>query len=451
MLKRFSLELNRKLSITFILTFTTIVIFDSTIVKFTTYSDTSFPSTINFWIFITFYIIYGLGTNILLNSVKNSDPMSFYKPRLKIKYFYYIIFAIQTSILWIILMIILQMIFVHKYSILLLNAVTQISHLSALLFLIMLVFMFIGWLRSKRNYVVLLYTIAFSLIASSILVSFISLEHHFSRTLVTDIRYFPITFFVTQFTPSQWSESLSMIFEILSFSSFLAMWIATVTLLYQYRYKLGRMKYFILMSLPLIYYLFPLEAYFGNIFSPLIQDSPISFGVTYTITFSATKQLGALVFSLTFLTASSLVARDKIRKSLLISAIGMAVLFGSIEITTLQYKVYPPYGLITESLMPIGAYLLFIGMFSSATSVAQDAQLRNDFYKSAKSQLTVLRAIGIRQMEIEMLRKFKSAQKRASMLETNDQIYPEDEDIKEMVREVLREVYSKNKENQMKR
>lgn len=448
MLKAFSLGINKKLSIIFILTFTAVLILDSTIVKFSTYSDRSFPSTINFWIFITFCIIYGLGSNILLNFVKNTSSLSFYKPLLKIRYFYYIIFVIQTSILSITLLIILQMIFLQKYSIFLLNAATHISHLSALFFLIMLVFVFVSWLRSRRNHVMLLYTIAFSLIASNIIVSFIYLEHHFSRSLVPNIRYFPITFFVTQFTPSQWSESLSLIFEILSFSSFLAMWSATITLLYQYRYKLGRMKYFILMSLPLIYYLFPLEAYFGNIFSPLIQNSPISFGVTYTIIFSATKQLGALIFSLTFLTASSLVSRDSIRKLLLISAIGMAVLFGSIEITTLQYKIYPPFGLISESLMPIGAYLFFIGMFSTATSIAQDAQLRKDFYKSAKSQLTVLRAIGIRQMEIEMLRKFKSAQKRTSMLETSDQSYPEDEDIKEMVREVLKEVSSKNKEKQ---
>jgi len=34
------------------------------------------------------------------------------------------------------------------------------------------------------------------------------------------------------------------------------------------------------------------------------------------------------------------VTKDKIRTYLLVSAIGMAVLFGSIEIATLQYKVY---------------------------------------------------------------------------------------------------------------
>jgi len=48
-----------------------------------------------------------------------------------------------------------------------------------------------------------------------------------------------------------------------------------------------------------------------------------------------------------------------------------------------------------------------------------------------------------------MLKKFKTAQERANMLETPDQSYPEDEDVKEMVREVLKEVYSKNKNKQI--
>jgi len=48
----------------------------------------------------------------------------------------------------------------------------------------------------------------------------------------------------------------------------------------------------------------------------------------------------------------------------LFAAIGIALLYGSIEITTLQYRLYPPFGPITEALMPLGAYLLFTGIFT---------------------------------------------------------------------------------------
>jgi hypothetical protein len=177
----------------------------------------------------------------------------------------------------------------------------------------------------------------------------------------------------------------------LSLLSFLTIWIATITLLYQYKFKVGRIKYFIITSIPLIYYLVPFQDYFGNVFSPLIINSPIFFGVIYVLVISATKQIGALLFSLSFWTASSLITNKRVRNSLLTSAMGMALILGSIEIATLQYKIYPPYGLVTEAFMPLGAYLLFIGIFTSATNVARDTKLRKEFYKTAQSQLSLLK------------------------------------------------------------
>lgn len=157
-----------------------------------------------------------------------------------------------------------------------------------------------------------------------------------------------------------------------------------------------------------------LKDYFGDVFSPLVLSSPIAFGVIYVLIFSATKQIGALLFSLAFWTASSLVANERVRNSLLTSAIGMALLFGSIEIVTLQYKIYPPYGLVTEAFMPVGAYLLFVGIFTSATSVSRDAKLRREFYKSAMCQFNLLKTIGITQMEKELLKEYKPVLARSN-------------------------------------
>ncbi len=121
----------------------------------------------------------------------------------------------------------------------------------------------------------------------------------------------------------------------------------------------------------------------------------------------------------------------------------MALIFGSIEISTLQYHVYPPYGLVTQAFITIGAYLLFVGIFSSAKQISQDAELRKDFYKAAKSQLSLLRTIGVTQMENELIKKFKSTEKRSRKVETTEEPYREEEDVKQIVRDVLNELYSK--------
>jgi hypothetical protein len=145
-----------------------------------------------------------------------------------------------------------------------------------------------------------------------------------------------------------------------------------------------------------------------------------------------------------------IVTNDKVRKSLLLSAIGIAIIFGSIEITTLQYRLYPPFGLVTVAFMPLGTCLLFVGIFSSAASISRDAELRKQFYKSAKSQLSLLKTIGVAQMENELLKKYKPVLVRTNKLEMSDNEPLKQEEVSEMVREVLNELYSKSKAEQNK-
>jgi hypothetical protein len=66
-----------------------------------------------------------------------------------------------------------------------------------------------------------------------------------------------------------------------------------------------------------------------------------------------------------------MVVKDRIRKSQLISAIGLVILFGSIDISVLQYRLYPPFGLVTQAFMSLRSYMLFIGIFTSAIGVVE--------------------------------------------------------------------------------
>jgi len=340
----------------------------------------------------------------------------------------------------------MEMVFLDKYTIFLLYAITYLTHFTSLFFLVFLSIIFIGWLKSRSNYVLLLYTLAFALLSTNIIISFVYLNLYFSSWYSTDVGPYPINLVVTQILPNPWNEPLGTAFDAISICSFFLTWAATTILLYQYRHKLGKIKYFILMSIPAVYYLFPFAEYFGNIFSPFMLESPVVFGVTFTILFSGTRQIGALLFSLAFLATSTLVTNDRVQKSLLLSAIGMTTLFGSIELTSLKYATFPPYGLITTVFMPLGSYLLFIGIFTSATFIAQDAELRRQFYKSAKGQLGLLRSIGVTQMEKELVKKFQSMEKQAISTGKTQESYREEEDVKELVREVMDEL-NKNRNN----
>lgn len=121
----------------------------------------------------------------------------------------------------------------------------------------------------------------------------------------------------------------------------------------------------------------------------------------------------------------------------------MAIIFGSLDIATLQYSVYPPFGLITTAFMPLGSYLLFIGILSSAQNISRNIQIRKELYKSANSHLDLLRIIGMAQMEKELLKRYKSISTYTSMPEEVDKL--DQDEVREIVHDVVNELSTTKK------
>jgi hypothetical protein len=439
----FTFDLNKKISFFFILVIASIIIIDSTIVEFYSFSGVRTSSAVNVVIFIAFSVVFAFSGILLVNCVKTITSKSTYKLPKNLTNFHYIIFGTQILTIGLISVTIFQIIAFNKYHILLLQVVTYISHVSALVFAIPLVFILAKWFKSRRNYIILLYIITFSLVSANIVVSLTYYEKILLRSNAIEIRPYRISIYVISFYSIPAEELLSTVYNVTFILSFLVIWVATMALLNQYKYRLGKIRYYALTIIPLIYFIFPFHTYFGNLLSPFVLDSPIAVSVMYTILFSATKQVGAFLFSLSFLIASTVVPKDSVRKSLLISCIGMTILFSSIEITPLNYKVFPPYGLITEAFIPLGAFLLLVGIFTSAVNLSQDGELRRDFRKSVVAQLNLLRTIGIAQMEKELINNFKLTEKRYQNLETTQESYSE-ENVKQIVHEVLEELKQKD-------
>lgn len=439
-------SINKKTTLVFILVFTGISVLDLTIVDFSTYSGVGIPTSLNITIFVVFFVIFAAGSIILVSSVGHTIIPYGSKQGLPVSlgFFHLSISVTIVLMIAITLIIILQMILVNQYNLLLLTALSYLSHLSAFIFISLIVIMFVRWVVSvKRNHVIILYIITFSLVSSNLIVSLVYLNYYLTvpGATRTDIRAYPLTRYLIDFPGTIFTASLSVIFDMLSALSFLFMWIATAILLGQYKIRMGSIKYYALMSVPLIYYIFPLQGYFGDVFFSMLLASPIAIALVYVLFFSATKQVGAFVFSLSFWTASSLIHDDRIRKSLLMSSIGMSIVFGFHAVSPLQYHTYPPYGLITELFLPLGAYLLFIGIFTSAKHISGDARVRKMFYESAATQLSLLRTIGVSEMEKQYESKVKSVEKHVQSLPEIKQM--SEEDIRATLHDVLNELYSK--------
>jgi len=84
---------------------------------------------------------------------------------------------------------------------------------------------------------------------------------------------------------------------------------------------------------------------------------------------------------------------------MIISAYGLLLFFASNQPFGLTLVPFPPFGLATISFVGLSCYLIYLGIYSSALSVANDVQLRKSIRKSVEQQSDLLDKIGTAEME----------------------------------------------------
>lgn len=445
----FNLALTKRKALTIILIVTTLMIIDSSIAKYFGSSDRELPTSTYVGIFLALTIVFVSTVIVLLRIARDKDSDSGLRRGLTVKQSYFIVALIQFLLFTILMIIIQPIVGLESYDILALLAVVYTSHISALFFLIFLTLTLIDWIRIRKDKVLSLFTISFLLTAFAIMISFLYATSVLTYQL-SNIGPSSFHFSLSNLPSSQLANSFGRALDVVTIISFISIWIASAVLLKTYSRRIGKFRYWTIVCIPIIYFLFPFEKSFVDIFGSLVMASPVLFGIVDLLLFSATKQIAALFFSVAFLTATSLVTKREMRKYLLISAIGITILYSSININTLLYATYPPFGIITISFMPIGSYLVFTGLTVSATLVSRDKALRKEFYNTAISQLTLLKTIGVSEMEKELINGYKSIEKhsetRPKHIERDDVreiLHNIVDDLdKENVREILHDVLS---------
>ena len=444
-----SLEWSRKLAVSFVLIIAAVTVIDTTIVGFIAFSNMELPTMYYLLLFVGMFALFSICGLILLKGTTKNTSESPKRPRTKLTWLSIVMFGSQIIIIGIFLSLIFQMFLLNSYQIVFIDIALYVTHLSALLFLSFLVVTLVKSVRSNKNLMLLSYAASFSLLCLYLIISFIYLTIQIN-TVAQDrgpIRV-PLSIHFSVASPA--APDLLILFgpilDILSLGSFVSAWIATAALLRQYRQRIGKLKYWCLVVAPLVYFLFPFGTYFINLSDELMANSPVLFSIIYVSTFSATKQVGGILFSMVFLTAAALVNRTELRRYLIISAIGISIIFGCIGANSLLYAIYPPFGLITISFMPIGAYLLFNGIYGSARQVSADSELRKMLHKSAENQLSLLKTIGITQMEEELFKKFKPVLRKTERLQESDEEHLEQEDVRLLIRDVLNEIEARRRQ-----
>ena len=291
----------------------------------------------------------------------------------------------QYILVAVIALVILQIVFIHEYSIITLYLTYAISYGLWIVILALLAKAFFSWYRfSNKDLMVLI--LALSMIAYVVngiagLAEYSDMLGQQKKIITsTDVAYFP------EFSIESVGSQIGIVNTIASTAAYILTWIGTVKMLYPYIKKLGKIKFWTIMGIAMVYYLIDFPLFVLGYFTPSENVD----AMTNILIFSMAGLLSGIIFGAAFLSVARTLRKDSsLRKHMIIAAFGFVLFYIAGSAWTSQ-AAYPPYGLISVSFTGLSCYLIYNGLYYSAVSISQDMTLRQSIKKSVMEQSKLL-------------------------------------------------------------
>ena len=306
-------------------------------------------------------------------------------------------------------------------------------------------FLFLSWYRSNRGLIVLLYFVSMLGIAFNLIMTadFVSVK-------ITDRpshagEYVGSSGDIT----GGKHQSLENIYRVSSFVSFFSIWLTTAILMNRYSERLfNTIVYSVILSIPLVYFLLTYfyQFFLADILSSYLAVDPVTVSIVIGAFLSLSKPIGGLIFGVAFWKISRIVSYERnIRTYMFISGCGIFLIFAANQATTLIVSPYPPFGLATLTVLDMGAFLMLLGIYNSATLVSINNELRRFIHKQALES-RLLSLIGQAEMEKEIQRTIAKITQDKPMLEedTKEPIELDENELKKYIDIVVRESNKKH-------
>jgi hypothetical protein len=293
---------------------------------------------------------------------------------------------------------------------------SYISFISTLGFLSILSFNFYRWYLKGKNNFTLLYGILFSLYCITLILALLylisGLATHPSTINYTSPRELRGGTFSINIV---FQNNIALVYDIFFIMSFLLGWLLTVYMLKQYSRRIGKYKFWILVSIPLFFYLIRYE---GIILTYFNIDNLISLPVLgiiypsikdafYIAFMNSNIQTIGIFFGFSFVPILLKLKNSLLQNYMITTIIGMMVLFASRDFHSIFLNSVPPNGTITISFMPIGVFMLFTGIISFLKLAARDKEFYRDLIIRIERDISLVKNIILTEKETEISNKIK--------------------------------------------
>ena len=308
-------------------------------------------------------------------------------------------------------------------------------------FVIWLSLLFLLWYRSHHDIVVLLYFVSMSVIAFNLIMT-----ATFASVKINDRPHLAAEYVGSSGDATAGRhELLGSISRISSFMAFFSIWITTAILMNYYREKLiNAIVYWVILSIPLVYFVITYfyQYILGHLLSSFLEFDPVSVSIIIGGFLAISKPIGGILFGLVFWNISRIISYERnIKTYMVMSGWGILLIFSSNQAVTQIVSPYPPFGLVTITVLVSASYLMLLGIYNSATLVSTNNELRRSIHKHALES-KLLGSIGHAEMEKEIQNTVKQVNRDKYELEKEleEPVELDDMELEKYIEFVVKEV-----------
>jgi hypothetical protein len=208
-----------------------------------------------------------------------------------------------------------------------------------------------------------------------LIVSVIYASYEFSANIYPDMSSEDIGAQVTMKIP--YPNVYAPYFHYMYLLTFVSVYLITLLSLRTYVKRTRLVFFYIIFSIPLIYFLIKSLPFFIDYIIVLILYSSSFYGTLYALIFSGTGPLGGILFSFAIFVFSRRMDNPGVKNYLTISALGMLLFFTINQNPPLQESLLPPFGIISKSFIGLSCYMILVGIYSSIALLSRRNTLTN--------------------------------------------------------------------------
>ena len=226
---------------------------------------------------------------------------------------------------------------------------------------------------------------------------------------------------------------------------FLLLWGGSVLPLRHNIRRVGKLKFWILVSVPLVTFYFMFIYTYDTLYT-INEESDVEENIPFMIHVFLIITAGTscgILYGIGFRSVSRLVSDSSdIKDYMMIAAYGIVIYFVAGN-ATVAAAGYPPFGLVSVSFVGLSAFLVLQGIYNSAVSVAHDVDLRRSIKKSALKESKLLDSMGKAEIQHELEKKvMKITKDKAGVITQESEVQPSlsEDELKKYFDEVISEV-----------